>query len=278
MFPNQEKGIPAQLEDGVRGFLVDIHYGIRVGDRVKTLLDDEVAARAKYEQALGKEAVDAAMRIRDRMVGEETGERDVYMGHGFCELGATRFVDALERIYEFLVVHPGEVIVIVIQDEGVAPTDVAACFEESGLERLVYRGAVTAPWPTLREMVESDQRVVVLAENNAEGVPWYHLAFEVCQETPYRFKDPSEFSNKPNRGGTAGSLLLMNHWIETTPTPLPSNAEIVNAYDFLLARAKACRRQRGRIPNLVAVDFYRSGDLMRVVDALNGVEDTPKVR
>jgi hypothetical protein len=26
------------------------------------------------------------------------------------------------------------------------------------------------------------------------------------------------------------------------------------------------------IPNLVAVDFYRSGDLMRVVDALNGVE------
>ncbi len=25
------------------------------------------------------------------------------------------------------------------------------------------------------------------------------------------------------------------------------------------------------IPNLVAVDFYRSGDLMRVVDTLNGV-------
>ncbi|HEX5133707.1 MAG TPA: hypothetical protein VFX92_14630 [Candidatus Krumholzibacteria bacterium] len=270
MFPNQQKGIRKQLEDGIRGFLIDVHYGVPVGDHVKTILDDEVAARAKYEEALGKEAVDAAMRMRDRMVGKETGDRDVYLGHGFCELGATRFVDALETIDEFLIANPGEVIAIVIQDEGVTPQDVADCFERSGLIRLVYRGAVTSPWPTLREMVESDQRVVVLAENNAEGVAWYHPAFEVCQETPYGFKDPSEFSNRPNRGGTSGSLLLMNHWIETTPTPLPSNAEIVNAYDFLLKRARACRKERGMIPNLVAVDFYRSGDVVRVVDTLNG--------
>jgi hypothetical protein len=273
MFPNQEKGIRAQLEDGIRGFLIDIHYGVPVGERVKTLLDDEAAARAKYEEVLGKEAVDAAMRMRDRMVGKESGERDVYMGHGFCELGATRFVTALEQMYEFLAVNPGEVIVIIIQDEEVAPADVAACFERSGLDRLVYRGAVTPPWPTLREMIDSDQRVVVLAENNTEGVPWYHPAFEVFQETPYGFKKPSELSNKPNRGGTSGSLLLMNHWIETAPTPLPSNAELINAYDFLLKRARACRTQRGMIPNLVAVDFYKSGDLMRVVDALNGVEN-----
>jgi len=227
---------------------------------------------AKYQEILGKEAVDAAMRIRDRMVGKETGPRDVYLGHGFCELGATRFVDSLEKIKEFLIMNPGEVIVIVIQDEGVTPQDVAACFERSGLDRLVYRGAVTAPWPTLREMVESDQRVVVMAENHSEGVPWYHPAFEVCQETPYGFKKPEDFSNKPNRGGTSGPLLLMNHWIETTPTPLPSNAAIVNAYDFLLKRARSCRKDRGMIPNLVAVDFYKTGDLVRVVDALNGVE------
>jgi hypothetical protein len=272
MFPNQDRGIPGQLEDGVRGFLIDIHYGVPVGDRVRTELLDEVNTMAKYEEILGKEAVEAAMRIRDRMVGKETGERDVYLGHGFCELGATRFVEALEKIGEFLVMNPGEVIIIVIQDEGVTPQDVADCFARSGLDRLVYRGPVTPPWPTLREMIDSDQRVVVLAENNAEGVPWYHKAVEVCQETPYGFKTPEEFSNRPNRGGTAGSLLLMNHWIETTPTPLPSNAAIVNAYDFLLKRARRCQKERGMIPNLVAVDFYRTGDLVRVVDALNGVE------
>lgn len=273
MFPNQDRGIPAQLEDGVRGFLVDVHYGVPVGDRVKTLLEDEAAARAQYEEVIGKEAVDAAMRIRDRLVGRETGKQDVYLAHGFCELGATRFVDMLSGMRDFLVMHPSDVVIMIIQDEGVTPEDVAGCFERSGLIEMVYRGPVVKPWPTLGEMADANQRVLVMAEHHSEGVAWYHPAFEVCQETPYGFKTPEEFSNRPNRGGTRGSLLLMNHWIETTPTPLPSNAKIVNAYDFLLKRALACKKERGMMPNLVAVDFYRTGDLFRVVDTLNGVKE-----
>ena len=273
MFPNQERGIREQLEDGVRGFLIDVHDGAPVGDRVKTLMENEEASRKKYEAALGKEGVEAAMRIRERLIGEKEGERDVYMCHGFCEIGETRFVTALEELRDFLVANPNEILIIVIQDEGVAPADVAACFAESGLEEFVYRGSVEPPWPTLREMIARDERVLVFAENNAEGVPWYHPVFEAFQETPYRFKDPSEFSNAPNRGGKSGSLLLMNHWIETAPAPLPSNAEIVNAYDFLLKRARACKRERGMMPNLVAVDFYRTGDLIRVVRTLNGIKE-----
>jgi hypothetical protein len=272
MFPNQERGIRAQLEDGVRGFLIDIHYGVPVGDRVKTLIENEENARKKYEAALGKEGVEAAMRIRERLMGEEEGERDVYLCHGFCELGDTRFVASLEEMRGFLVENPNEIVIIVIQDEGVTPADVAACFAKSGLEKFVYRGSVKPPWPTLREMIASDERVIVFAENNAEGVEWYHAIPGTIQETPYGFKDPSEFSNKPNRGGKNGSLLLMNHWIETTPAPLPSNAEIVNAYDFLLKRARACRKERGMVPNFIAVDFYRSGDLIGVVSTMNGIK------
>ena len=55
------------------------------------------------------------------------------------------------------------------------------------------------------------------------------------------------------------------------PLPLPSDAEKVNAYEPLLARARECERIRGQIPNLIAVNFYRRGDLFRVVDTLNGV-------
>jgi hypothetical protein len=39
----------------------------------------------------------------------------------------------------------------------------------------------------------------------------------------------------------------------------------------LLTRAQACQRQRGLLPNLVAVDFYRRGDVFGVVNTLNGV-------
>jgi hypothetical protein len=184
----------------------------------------------------------------------------------------------LKQVRDFLVENPGEVLVIVVQDESVAAQDIERCFRESGLIDFVYRGPARPPWPTLREMVDSDQRVLVLAENDTTGVDWYHPAFAVLQETPFTFHQPSEFSNRPNRGGTGGSLYLMNHWIESTPIPKPSNAEIVNARDVLLQRIRAFRRERGRLPNLVAVDFYGVGDLVAVVRELNESAAEPRRR
>jgi hypothetical protein len=272
MFPNQNRGIAEQLEGGVRAFLIDAHYGIPVGERVKTVFTEEPAATiAKYEAVVGKEGVDAAMRIRDRLVGADESRQQVYMAHGFCELGATPLVATFEEIRDFLAANPGEILILIVQDEGVSPQDIARCFEQSGLIDFVYRGPAKAPWPTLRQMAETDQRVLVLAENQTAGVPWYHPAFDVLQETPYAFHDTTEFSERANRGGKGGSLLLMNHWIETTPLPKPSNAAIVNAYDFLLRRARRCEKVRRHVPNLVAVDFYATGDLMKVVRTLNGL-------
>jgi hypothetical protein len=271
MFANQEHGIIRQLEDGIRALMIDAHPAVPVGDRVKTILEDETNARASYEEVLGREGVDAAMRIRDRMMGGTEGEPGVYLCHGFCELGALDMTSVLKSIRAFLIANPNEVIIIIVQDEGVPPRDIEKAFQESGLIDFVYRGSVKPPWPTLREMVARDHRVLVMAENDSQGVPWYYSAFEVMQETPYRFHDPAEFSSVPNRGGTEGSLLLMNHWIETAPHPLPSNAEIVNAHSFILDRARSCKEERGKIPNIIAVDFYATGDLIEAVATLNGI-------
>jgi len=269
LFPQQEKGIRGQLEDGVRGLLVDVHYGIPVEGRVKTDLDHEMGSRAKLDQAVGAEGLDAAMRIRDRLAGKTEGPRGAYLCHGFCELGATPFVEALVRIREFLEGHPDEVLILILEDY-VAPPDIGAAFAQSGLDAFVYRRAPQAPWPTLREMIASHERVLVLTESGREGVPWLYPAYAgVTQETPYAFKQPSDFSCAANRGGTKGSLFLMNNWIDTTPAPKPSNAAIVNAYDALLGRARQCQQERGRLPNLLAVDFYKTGALFDVARALN---------
>lgn len=268
MFPNQERGIGAQLQDGIRALLLDVHYGTPVGGAVRTELHDEAAAREKYETVLGREGVDAAMRIRDRLVGEAEGPRATYLCHGFCELGAQSFTPALREIRDFLVQNPGEVLVIVVEDN-VEPADVAAAFEHSGLVEFVYRGRPEPPWQALGEMVAADQRVVVLAENDAAGVPWYHLATEVMQETPYSVHALDEFSCEPQRGGTQGSLFLVNHWIDSAPAPKPSNAEVVNRRDFLLERVQRCEATRGKRVNVIAVDFYRTGDVVEVAAILN---------
>jgi hypothetical protein len=121
-------------------------------------------------------------------------------------------------------------------------------------------------------MIGSGQRVLVLAENQAEGVPWYHLAYDVTEETPYTFHAPGELSCRPNRGGEGKSFFLMNHWIETTPTPKPSNAEIVNQRAFLVKRARQCERERGKRPTILAVDFALTGDVVGAAAELNGLQ------
>jgi hypothetical protein len=270
MFPNQELGSVSLLDHGIRALLFDVHYGTPISGRVKTDLEAEAVSSAKFAKAAGQETVDAAMRIRDRLTGPPTGPRAAYLCHGFCELGAQPLVPMLEGVRDFLVENPGEVLVFVIEDY-VTPGDIAAAFQESGLLPFVYRGAVTGPWPTLREMIDSDQRLVVFGENDTKGVPWYHPAFESWQETPYSFPTPEAMSCRPNRGGTAGSLFQINNWVETTPTPRPSNAAIVNAHDFLLARARLCQKERGRLPNILAVDFALTGDVVGVAAELNGL-------
>jgi len=273
MFPNQEKGIRSQLNEGIRGLLFDVHFGIPALNRIKTSLENEEQSRKKYEKALGKEGVDAAMRVRDRLTGHEEGKMAIYLCHGFCELGATPFDDFLQQIHEFLVTNPSEVLILVIQNEGVTSADLQKAFQNNDLIDFVYKGKAANEWPTLKRLIASEQRLIVTTENWDPGVPWIHSAFQIMQETPYSFKDVSKFSCKPNRGDTSGSLFLMNHWIETVPAPLPSNAKVVNAYDFLLKRAEECRQARGRLPNLLAVDFYATGDLVRVTNKLNGISD-----
>jgi hypothetical protein len=115
---------------------------------------------------------------------------------------------------------------------------------------------------------------VVLVESGARVVPWMLPAFAVLQETPYTFTTPGDtLSCAPNRGARSGTLLLVNHWIQTTPAPRPSNAAAVNALDVLLERARRCEQARGEVPNILAVDFYRTGALLRATRVLNGLED-----
>ncbi len=270
MFPNQQRGIRTQLQDGIRAFMLDVLPGIPVSGAVKTDMDDADIVREKLEPALGAEGLDAALRIRERLLGARQTDRDLYLCHGLCELGADRLVPVLAEMREFLILNPREVIIIIIED-AVPAKDIEAAFEASRLADLVYRGPVTPPWPTLGEMVDSNQRILVLAENDSEGVDWYHPAFAVCQETPYHFTHPDSFNCAPNRGGTTGSLLLLNHWITTPPSSLPSNAARVNTREVLLERVAQCERERGRRPNIIAVDFYRAGDLVSVVSELNSI-------
>jgi hypothetical protein len=272
----QDASIGPQLADGVRGLLIDTHYADRLANgRLRTVIASDAAQR---QDGVSPEAVAAAERLRERAGYRGQGVRGMYLCHTFCELGATPLSDGLRDIHDFLVTHPGEVVVVINQDY-VTPTDFVQALGSAGLAAYAFTPPAGDDWPTLGEMIERDQRLVVLAENHAGAAPWYQLVYDrLTKETPFSFRSAAQLtaadlapSCRENRGPERAPLFLVNHWVTTDPLPRPSNAAAVNAYEPLLRRARACQRERGQEPNLLAVDFYRRGDLFRVVRTLNGL-------
>jgi hypothetical protein len=279
LFGQQDGTIADQLDGGIRGLLIDTYYGDAVPGGVRTDLRS-LPKREAAVREIGAPAVEAAERLRSRLGHQGPGRRGIYLCHGFCELGAVSLASALADLRSFLVANPGAVVITINQDEGVTPADIKRAFADAGLLDLVYHGPL-GPFPTLGQLVDSNQRLVVLAENDAgTGIQWYRLAYaHALQETPFRFTRATQLTDaaklaascRANRGPGSAPLFLVNNWIDTTPVPRPSNAALVNARAALLRRVEECQSLRHRLPNLVAVDFYRRGDVLGVVDTLNGI-------
>lgn len=258
--PNHLVPMRAMLDDGVRGFMIDTYYGRETADGgVLTsggLLDVDT---------LDDDARRVAQQIADRQTGD-LGQERVYLCHGYCEIGALDAVDELTVLRAWLEENPREVVVVIVQD-ATEPADTAQVFDEAGFGDLVHTQARGEPMPSLRDMIDSGRRVFVMVEENGDGVDWLHSAFEFSQETPFSFRSADDFTCESNRGVEDAPLFVVNHFI--TPA-LPSNQD-ANDFDLLLERVERCRDERGLHPNLVAVDFVGQGDVMAVVDRLNGV-------
>jgi hypothetical protein len=276
-FASHDGGIPAQLKAGIRALLIDAHYGFAGSDGVSTDLSNS-AVRAKVEATLDPEMIAAAQRILGRRTGVPRGAKaEVFLCHGFCELGVTPLDRTLGQVRDFLKEHPHEVVILFFEDY-VTPADMEASFMRSRLIDYVYTYRPDEGFPTLRTMIERGERVLVLSENVGDQPhpDWYHDGFALAQETPFSFKAATDLSCSPNRGRPDSPLFQLNHWLEKL-TPSPADAAAINAYPLLLARARQCQKERGHLPNIVAVNFYGSGDVIAVVDTLNGVAPERKL-
>jgi hypothetical protein len=220
--PNQEFGIERQLEDGVRGFMLDVYDDAGV----------------------------------------------ISLCHGTCGLGSRPLADALSAMNDFLDCHPREVVTLILESY-VDAAAIAPAFESSGIARRARAQPLGAPWPTLAELVDADERVVVLTDAPEPGAPaWYLDQFAYAWQNPYAAKSPEELSCEVDRGSSDNALFVLNHFL-TDPVAMKRLAEQVNFDPFFLDRVRACEAESGRRANFVTVDFYATGDLFEVVRTLN---------
>ena len=101
-----------------------------------------------------------------------------------------------------------------------------------------------------------------------------------CRRRRSRSRTPAQLTDagaarrelRANRGPDDAPLFLLNHWVNTDPVPRPGNAASSTRTTRCSRRARDVRAPaRPSRVNLLAVDFYKRGDLFGVVDALNGL-------
>ncbi len=220
--PNQGRTMWHQLEDGVRGMMLDVHD------------DDGVTS----------------------------------LCHAVCMLGSRPLTQALIELRMFLDCNPAEVFTIIFEPH-VEEAAIAASFEEAGLLPYLHEQALGAPWPTLREMIESGRRLVIFTESSEVTLPWYHYAYAYAWDNDYHNETPSDFDCVPNRGTGDEPIFVLNHFL-TNPIAMRSLAEMVNHDPFFIDRVRQCQTETGQLPNFITVDFYDVGDLFSVVETMNG--------
>jgi len=257
VWPEHDLGIRAQLDGGIRALLIDTHYWTPLVSP---------AQLSAVEPFLTAPLVATIFPSLGPLRAAREG---TYLCHAHCALGAVPLLDALREVEEFLADEPNEVVTLIVQDE-ITVEDTVVAFAAAELDELVHVHRPDAPWPTLGELIDGGERLVVLAENQGPPPAWYHDAFELVQDTPYRFESPQALSCLPNRGPPDASLFLLNHWVQRI-APDRSDAAVVNDHDVIVDRARRCADARGTIVNFVAVNFWNIGDVVGAVRTLNGV-------
>jgi hypothetical protein len=140
--------------------------------------------------------------------------------HGPCALGNTPHVDGLNVIKSFLEANPREVVTIIYEDH-LAVDQIAADYASSGLEAFTYTHPAGTAWPTLRELIEANTRLVVTLESGRAPPGWAHHVWDEAWDTPYGPTSRDGFSCDLNRGARENALFLLNHW-QNTGFGLPS--------------------------------------------------------
>ncbi len=209
--------------------------------------------------------------VRALMIDLQEWRGDFWLCHASCVLGATPAVEGLQVITDFLDANPNEVIAIIFQnDTGASPSAMATLLSESGLDAYAMSRSETTPWPTLAELIERDERALFTLESGSGDEATLPNAWSVYVDTPYTFETLEDMSCRANRGRSDHPLFLINHWLGA-PLSTPELAHEANTYEALSARVSECEIEAGRLPNILAVDFYNDGALLQVVDELNGV-------
>jgi len=196
----------------------------------------------------------------------------VTLYHAESFLGNKPLSEDLEHIKTFLDENPNEIVTLIFESY-VSDSAVNNVMEQVDLVPYCYSYTAAEGWPTLQELIDLNQRLIVMSDNVDSSVapPWYHYMWDLAVETHFSNKDTADFSCNFNRGDAANELFILNHFNTSDGGGLGDTikTDITNASPYFFNRALECWNETGKLPNFVTVDFYERGSCTEVVNELN---------
>jgi hypothetical protein len=204
--------------------------------------------------------------------------------HGTFTLGSQDLNDDLVEIRQFLDNNPNEVVTLILECYVSAAT-MEHELNVSGLSSYLFTKVAGQPWPTIQEMIDNNERLVVFTDEDDAGAgqDWYHYAWDYMVETHYSVNDVQDFTDQYNRGDASNDLFIFNHFVTsaTLGTGSESDSQIANEYTFLMDRILNHYAGYQKFPNFITLDFYEHGGGLQVVQDLNAgilsVEPTAQI-
>lgn len=188
----------------------------------------------------------------------------------------------LTTVTKWLVNHPSDVITILMGNyDVVTPQNFTAPVINSGLIKYVYTPP-TSPmpldsWPTLAEMILTNQRAVVMLDYQANqtAIPWLLDEFSQMWETPFSPTDrdfPCTAQRPPDqaRDVRLNRMYMANHnlnlkvsiagiSIDVPFFTLLNETNAVTGYGSAGRTVENCTTMWNRPPNFLLVDYYNLG-------------------
>lgn len=208
---------------------------------------------------------------------------DDYVCHGYCTVGKKPLVEAFSDVRAFLDRHRREVVTLLLEtNDGITVEQITADLDAAGLTRYLHPQTWGQPWPTLGQLIEENERLVVLADSDTDGGPpypaWWLDRWKYTWETAWEVNEPDEFTCALDRGTAGAPLYTVDNFLDSPiedVVPKPERAALVNHDPFLVERLLGCQQEAGQRPNIVLVNYYDVGDVFAAVATLNGLMAPP---
>ena len=212
----------------------------------------------------------------------ESGGR-VYLCHSVCILGELTLEQTFnDQIMPFLRDNPQEILTLIVEDHVSRSKLQTALNGVPGLASMAFnpRDWDTPGWPTLRQMIDKGQRLLIFDNSNHGDFSLDQGNVHIMNGTDgtvenywslgatifsHDYTCKSRYSNIPLDqksvafpGKSWNRLFVMNHF-HTVGEQL--HARLDNRFDKLLDRSdNYCWAPAKRKPNFIAVDHYTQGD------------------